>query len=188
MTHRMLIDGFHAIHDKNGLGWAALDTKFERFALAAIAAAMNRTSGRVAHVELLRMDLVLLHAPLPSRPDRHLDAKSARVKQRYEAKAGQLFDFAPQQGTHLDYRGGQLNVDLGKLAKGDGAGLFFLSDSAQPNRHLKYYGGFNTTVAAAVRELERNVTNGALVGTETIDCGKVDGAAMKIHMCVFDRK
>jgi hypothetical protein len=187
--HLTLIDGFHSIHDKNSLGWLALDTKFERFALAAIATAINRRFGRIAHVEYPpRRDLVLLDTPLASRSGRHLDARSVQPKLAYEAKAGQLFDFAPQQGTDTKYLGGSLNDDLAKVPAGAGAGLFFLSEAGDPLRHLKYYGGFDAPLAIAVQVLEKNITNGTLAACETIDCGQVDGTTMKIHMCIFERR
>jgi hypothetical protein len=187
--HRILIDAFHSIQDKNALGWVALDTKFERFALAAIATEIKRQEGRVAHVEFPpRMDLVILDTRLPSQDHRCLDTQCGRVKMRYEAKAGQLFDFAPQQRTKQPYLGGLLNDDLAKLNPETGAGLFFISDADDPCRYLKYYAGHKGVLGDAIRELQRNVTNGALVATEVIDCGVVDGSALRIHMCVFDRK
>ncbi|MFT3840783.1 MAG: gamma-glutamylcyclotransferase family protein [Myxococcaceae bacterium] len=186
--HRTLLHAFHTINDSNALGWIALDTKVERFALAAIATEINRSSGRVAHLELLRMDLVILEASLAAAPKRRLDARNAQIKMRYEAKGGQLFDFAPEQGTQLEYLGGELNNDLLKLEQGRGAGLFFLVEAEDPSRHLKYYKGLRCTIDDAVSVLQKNVSNGVLVASETIDCGLVDGTLVKIHLCVFDRK
>jgi hypothetical protein len=187
-SHDALIAAFHAIQDKAAIGWAALDTKFERFAIAAIAAAMNRSGDRVAHLEYPpRRDLVVLEAPLRRRAHRPLDHDQGRIRVRYEAKAGQLFDFAPQQGTTPEYLGGQLNIDLAKRGPEKVSGLFFISDPDDPTRHLKYFKGHRGQLDDAVHILRRNVTHGCFVTRETIDCGIVDGTPMRIHMVVFDQ-
>lgn len=184
----LIIEAFHNIPDKNMLGWVALDTKFERFVLAAIMAEINRRHRRIAHVEFPpRTDLVLLEHPIPLRAGLCLDSTHGRVRKTYEAKAGQLFDFAPGQGTKNEYLGGALNRDIGRLRPGTGAGLFFISDADDPSRSMKYYRGNKTDLATAVAVLQTHIAHGQLVATETIDCGNVDGAGLRIHMCVFDR-
>lgn len=185
--HELLIRAFENLPDKTGLGWVALDTKLERFVVAAIASAINRDGRRIAHLELRRGDLVILEEPLPRRPNRPLDVDRGRIRIRYEAKAGQLFDFAPGQGTKPPYLGGLLNDDLAETSPENVAGLFFISDPDDPSRHLKYYKGNVARVDDAVAILQKHVTNGTLVARSTIDCGVVDGTRMRIHMIVFDQ-
>ena len=187
-THQVLIDAFLGIRDPCFLGWAALDTKVERFVVAAIAAEINRRHGRIAHIEFPpRTDLVVLESPIPSGAKR-LDPRQATIKSRYEAKAGQLFDFAPAQRTSDGYMGGHLNDDMAVLRPGVDAGLFFIADVDDPTRHLKYFKGHAApSRAAALKILQSNVPNGRLVADPTLDCGSVDGTKVRIHMCVFER-
>jgi hypothetical protein len=190
--HARLLDGFQSIQDKNALAWAVLDHKSELFLCAAVATAINRRAGhRLAHIEFLRADLVLLRAPLQAQRGGCLDPRGAQVDMRYEAKAGQFFDFAPRYDrAGNEYVGGHLNRDIRdkKLVRGSGAGLFFISEVSEPHKHLKYFAGHTTGMDTAIAVLKRHVPLADLVAHETIDCGVADGAAVKIHMCVFDPK
>lgn len=109
----------------------------------------------------------------------------------YEAKAGQFFDFAPPYDrANNEYAGGHLDRDIRNknLARGSGAGLFFMSEVSAPHRHLKYFAGHTPPISAAIGVLAKHVTSADLVAHETIDCGLADGASVKLHMCVFDPK
>jgi hypothetical protein len=137
------------------------------------------------------MDLVLLDAPVVRRPNRNLDEDEirARIRLHYEAKAGQLFDFANPR-TKPKYLGDDLNAEFAKAAlrRGQGAGLFFINEAADPTRHLKYFAGHTCDLAHAVSILKQHVLAGELVAQETISCGIADGTEVKLHMCVFDPK
>lgn len=134
--HKILIEGFHAIVDKNGLGWAVLDSKSEQLVTSAIATSINRKLGRrIAHVEFsTRIDLAILQTPIRHRERRCLDPGSVAVEMQYEAKIGHSFDFAPAQSTHEKYLGADLNRDMEGMSYGRGAGLFFVSDARDANR------------------------------------------------------
>ncbi|HSK01341.1 MAG TPA: hypothetical protein VK932_08875 [Kofleriaceae bacterium] len=201
--HDVLIDAFRSISGEsaNALGWVCLDTKFERFMTAAISTAINRRAGkRLAHVEFssgkkqaldgckeARLDLVILEERIPSRQGRSLDASAARIRMRYEAKAGQLFDFAPTANTDEKYLGAALDDDMRGLRFGAGAGLFFISEIANPTRFLKRYAvGHVAQLDHALSVLSGKITRGQLVTREVMDCGEIDETKVKIHMCVFD--
>ena len=89
--HDTLIDGFHAILDKEALGWAVLDCKSELLVTATIAAAINRKAGqRMAHIEFARSDLVILSNPLPAVARRNLGYRATpqiRMTLRGEGRA-----------------------------------------------------------------------------------------------------
>ena len=186
--HKALVEGFHGIVDKNGLGWSVLDSKSEQVVCFAIAAAINRNVGRrIAHVEFdKRIDLAILRAPIPHRPGRMLDKASCAIDMRYEAKIGQAFDFAPLQKTPPTYLGDALNEDMADMRRGTGAGLFFVSEARDANRHLKYFKGHVATIEIVTATLQKRVIRGELVTHETLDCGTCDGTNVKLHMFVFD--
>lgn len=186
--HERLVSGFHDIQDKNALAWSVLDHKSEQFVTAAIATAINRKAGlRIAHIEFDRVDLVILTERIKPRLGRHLDWPAASLVMSYEAKAGQLFDFAPGYRRPKNiYVGGHLNADMVGLRRATGAGVFFMYEVADPTKHLKYFTGHTTDVDDAVAELCRNMTNGTLVAREVISCGQADETDVSIHMCVFD--
>lgn len=188
--HKILIEGFHAIIDKNGLGWAVLDSKSEQLVTSAIATSINRKLGRrIAHVEFsTRIDLAILQSPIRHRERRCLDPRTAMVEMQYEAKIGHCFDFAPAQNTHEKYLGADLNHDMKGMLYGRGAGLFFVSDVRDANRHLKYFRGHVAQIDAVAALLCKHVVRGHLVARETIDCGVCDGTEVRLHMFVFDPK
>jgi hypothetical protein len=188
--HKILIEGFHAIVDKNGLGWAMLDSKSEKLVTSAIATSINRKLGiRIAHVEFAtRIDLAILQSPIRHRERRSLDIAAGTIEMQYEAKIGQCFDFALAQNTHEDYLGAALNRDMEGMSRGRGAGLFFVSDVRDANRHLKYFKGHMAQIDAATVVLCRHVVRGDLVAHETLNCGTCDGTEVKLHMFVFDPK
>jgi hypothetical protein len=185
--HAVLIEGFRAIKDKNALAWTVLDSKGERFIIAAIATSINRRTRRIAHIEFSRrIDLAVLHDPLRHRTGRYLDAASSPIQIRYEAKAGQLFDFARSANTLPRYLGAELDDDMAEMTLGEDAGLFFVAEVADANRHLKYFAGHVATIDDVKAVLCQHVTRGSLVAHESIDCGIADGTSVKIHMFVFD--
>ena len=188
--HKILIEGFHAIVDKNGLGWAVLDSKSEQLVTSAIATSINRKLGRrIAHVEFsTRIDLAILQTPIRHRERRCLDPGSVAVEMQYEAKIGHSFDFAPAQSTHEKYLGADLNRDMEGMSYGRGAGLFFVSDARDANRHLKYFRGHVARIDAVAATLCKHVVRGHLAAHETIDCGVCDGTDVRLHMFVFDPK
>jgi hypothetical protein len=201
--HDVLIAAFKSIGEREAeaLGWVALDTKFERFVTAAIAVEINRNAPnkkRLAHIEFSsgkkrapegskesRVDLVILKDPIASRPGRCLRGSPAAVAMKYETKAGQLFDFAPDAETDEEYLGVGLDKDMRGMKLGYGAGLFFISEIEDGTRCAKYFAGHTTTFAAAVEILKGNI-NGTFVKSEPLKCGKIDGTDVTIHMCVFD--
>lgn len=186
--HATLIEGFRSISDKNALAWTVIDAKSERFIVAAVATSINRLAGqRIAHIEFSkRIDLVVLRDPIRHRPGRHLDVDACSVQIRYEAKAGQLFDFATTARTQPRYLGTELDDDMAEMTFGEHAGLFFVAEVADGNRHLKYFGGHVAQIDDVRVALRKHVTRGSLVAHETIDCGIADGTSVKIHMFVFD--
>lgn len=168
---------------------------------AALSTAINRRAGkRIAHVEFssgkkrapdgckeARIDLVILEDRIPSRMGRSLDTSAARIYMRYEAKAGQLFDFAPTANTDEKYLGTALDDDMRGLTIGTGAGLFFISEIADPTRFLtKYAVNHAASIEGALSLLDKHIPRGQRVVHELIDCGNVDETNIKIHMCVFD--
>ena len=188
--HRTLIDGFHSVVDKNGLGWAILDSKSEQLVISSIATAINRTTGRrIAHTEFAnRIDLAILRAPIQRRDRRCLDSANCVIEMKYEAKIGQCFDFAPLQRTQPSYLGAALNEDMEGMTVGRGAGLFFVSDVRDPNRHLKYFKGHVAPIETVAAVLSKHVVRGTMVAHEIMACGVADGTEVKIHMFVFDPK
>lgn len=201
--HDVLLEAFAAlsVETRGGLGWVCLDTKFERFMTAALSTAINQRAGkRTAHVEFssgrkrgqdggkeARIDLVILEDRIASRPGRSLDTSTARIRMRYEAKAGQLFDFAPGANTDEKYLGAALDDDMRGLARGTGAGLFFISEIADPTRFLKKYAVTQVaSIEDALSALDKHVKRGTRVVHATTDCGTIDETNVKIHMCVFD--
>lgn len=186
--HRTLVEGFHSIHDKNALAWAILDTKSETLLCATLALAINRRAGkRIAHVEYPpRIDLVILKDRQPSRPARHLRNDPGAVAIAYEAKAAAMFTFAPGMGTDPKYLGAGLNDELEGMVRGRQAGIFFIAEAGDPERHRAYFNSHVTDIDQAIRLLRQQVTRGELVAHETIDCGEADRTQVKIHMCVFD--
>jgi hypothetical protein len=188
--HGILIDGFRSVVDKNGLGWAVLDSKSEQLVTSAIATSINRKLGRrIAHTEFPpRIDLAILTSPILHRPQQRLDTTSCSIEIGYEAKIGQCFDFAPQQNTAPKYLGADLDADMEGMRLGRGAGLFFISEAHEANRHLKYFRGHTTNIQAVAAVLAKHVTRGTLVAHEVMDCGIADGTEVKIHMLVFDPK
>jgi hypothetical protein len=186
--HATLIEGFRAISDKNALAWTVLDSKGERFIVAAVATSINRRARRrIAHIEFSkRLDLVVLHDPIRHRTGRYLDADSCSIQVRYEAKAGQWFDFAATAKIRPRYLGAELDSAMAEMTLGEDAGLFFVAEVADGNRHLKYFAGHVAQIDDVKVALRKHVTRGSLVAHETIDCGIADGTSVKIHMFVFD--
>jgi hypothetical protein len=186
--HTTLIEGFRSIEDKNGLGWAVLDTKSETLLCVSVAVAINRRAGkRIAHVEYPpRIDLVILRERQVSRPGRSLPNHPQFVEMAYEAKAAALFTFAPGMRTDPKYLGGGLNDELDGMVRGRQAGIFFIVEAHEPERHKAYYNGHVIELRNALALLQQQVTRGELAAHETIDCGVVDGTKVAIHMCVFD--
>lgn len=196
-----MIEAFKSIDEREAeaLGWVALDTKFERFVTAAVATAINRKAKmRIAHIEFSsgkkrvpegskesRVDLAILEEPIASRAARCLRGGPCTVKMRYETKAGQLFDFAPEAETDEEYLGAALDKDMRGMKLGCGAGLFFISEIEDGTRCAKYFAGHTTTLEAAIEILKGNI-KGTFVKSEPMKCGKIDGTDVTIHMCVFD--
>ena len=183
-THDVLIDAFRSVSDKNALAWSVLDTKSELFVTSAIAIAANRASNaRLAFVEY------------PPRVDLVLKDQSGRVTQAYLAKAGYATDFQPGRiSSEHPYLGAHLNADLEKLESlcsrlGEsvtGAGIFYLYEVSEPSRQTKYGGSPKIDIENAIAALVRFVPRGELVAREALDCGIADGAAVRIHLCIFD--
>src|SRR2546430_9348250 len=65
-----------------------------------------------------RVDLALLEEPIASRAARCLRGGPCTVKMKYETKAGQLFDFAPEAETDEKYLGAALDKDMRGLKLG----------------------------------------------------------------------
>lgn len=186
--HTKLIEGWRSISDKNALGWAVLDTKSETLLCATLAVSINRYAGkRIAHVEYPpRLDLVILKDRQPSRPRKHLANLPGAIEMAYEAKAAALFTFAPGMKTTALYLGGGLDEELKVMIRGRQAGIFFIVEVREPERHKAYFNGHVIDVGRAIALLRQQVTHGDLVAHETIDCGEADRTQVSIHMCVFD--
>jgi hypothetical protein len=187
--HAKLIEGWRSITDKNALGWAVLDTKSETLLCTMLAVSINRCAGtRIAHVEYppKRTDLVILKDRQVSRPRRCLANQADAVEMAYEAKAAALFTFAPGMNTDLEYLGGGLNDELEGMVRGRQAGIFFIAEAREPERHKAYFNGHTTEIDYAIAQLQEQVPRGKMFAHETIDCGIADATQVSIHMCVFD--
>lgn len=183
-THEVLLDAFKSIADKNALAWSVIDTKSELSVTSAIALSANRLArARVAHVEY------------PPRVDLVFKGPGGKVAQAYLAKAGYVTDFQPRAIVKSNpYLGGHFNKDLQKLPtvcsrlgrEVRGAGLFYLYEVSDPSRQTKYGGLPAVELEVAVTTLSRFAAHGVLAGRKMLDCGIADGAAVRIHLCIFD--
>jgi len=72
------------------------------------------------------------------------------------------------------------------MVRGRQAGIFFIAEAREPERHKAYFNGHVIDIDRAIALLQQQVTRGDLVAHETIDCGVADGTKVSIHMCVFD--
>jgi hypothetical protein len=182
VDHSIVREAFASIQDKEALGWAILDSKSETTVTLAIATAANRRAGRrVAHVEYRRVDLVLVGDGIPIA--------------LYEAKAAYATDFQPARLARGDwYLGACVDEDLQKkrnLGVGmptvrDRAVLFYLYEVSDTGKQLKYGRNPPVLVADAINGLKSQITLGTLAAHDSIDCGTVDGAHVKIHLLIFD--
>lgn len=181
--HRLVVEAFSSIHDKEALAWSVLDTKSENAVTRAIAVSANRRAGiRVAHVEYPpRLDLALIEKGVPVAV--------------YEAKAAYATDFQQRRISKNNwYLGRCMDDDLVKLhgvrllypTLRQWSGLFFVYEVSDPRRQLKYGGTRPVAAARALEALRDQVKLGRLSAHASIDCGNVDGTDVRIHMCVFD--
>ncbi len=182
MDHSIVREAFANIPDKEALGWAVLDSKSETAVTLAIATTANRQAGRrVAHVEYRRVDLVLVKEGIPTA--------------LYEAKAAYVTDFQPARLARGDwYLGACVDEDIQKkpnLGAGmptvhDRAVLFYLYEVSDTGKQLKYGKNAPVLVADAIMGLKSQITMGTLASQDSIDCGNVDGADVRIHLLIFE--
>ena len=135
-AHKLLINAFRSISDKNALAWSVLDTKSELFVWSAIALAANcEAASRIAYVEY------------PRRVDLVFKDKNGRVADAHSAKAGYVSDFQPRRiAIAYRYLGAHLDADIAKSpplcarlgAEVQGAGIFYLYEVSEPSKQTKY--------------------------------------------------